>query len=296
MATSKFKLAAFESEWSENKRKDLIFLARTAEAAERYDDMCKCMHSLVTLVSSGRESGEEPLSVDERNLLSVAYKNVIGARRASWRTLNAESQDESKDHLVNKYKKQVEIELNKICKEVIKLLEDELIIKADINKWLHRDEKHNALDGECDVKFSSPETKVPGEAQIFYLKMAGDYYRYLAEAVKSEESELATHDYYRDAFDLSQKVLEPTHPIRLGLALNYSVCFYEILKQKKKACQLAKDAFDEAISKLDKLEEADYKDSTLIMQLLRDNLTLWTSTDGDDDEDGERVEDNQDGD
>merc|ERR1712099_73463 len=117
--------------------------------------------------------------------------------------------------------------------------------------------------------------------------MAGDYYRYLAEAVESDapdspEKQSAT--FYKEAFELSEKVLEPTHPIRLGLALNYSVCFYEILKDKKKACQLAKDAFDEAISKLDKLEEVDYKDSTLIMQLLRDNLTLWTSTDeeGDD--------------
>ena len=71
--------------------------------------------------------------------------------------------------------------------------------------------------------------------------------------------------------------LSPTHPIRLGLALNYSVCYYEILKESKKACELAKKAFDEAISKLDQLDEASYKDSTLIMQLLRDNLTLWTS-------------------
>ena len=75
--------------------------------------------------------------------------------------------------------------------------------------------------------------------------------------------------------------LSPTHPIRLGLALNYSVCFYEILKEPKKACDLAKKAFDEAISKLDQLDEASYKDSTLIMQLLRDNLTLWTSDQGD---------------
>merc|ERR1712233_207661 len=100
-----------------------------------------------------------------------------------------------------------------------------------------------------------------------------------------DENEKSSADYYKRAFELSQIVLEPTHPIRLGLALNYSVCFYEILKDKKKACQLAKDAFDEAISKLDKLEESDYKDSTLIMQLLRDNLTLWTSTDNDEEND-----------
>jgi len=77
------------------------------------------------------------------------------------------------------------------------------------------------------------------------------------------------------------------HPIRLGLALNFSVCYYEILKDQSKACELAKSAFDAAISKLDSIDEASYKDSTLIMQLLRDNLTLWTTTDNNEDDGAE---------
>jgi len=71
--------------------------------------------------------------------------------------------------------------------------------------------------------------------------------------------------------------LAPTHPIRLGLALNFSVFYYEILNSAERACRLAKAAFDDAIAELDTLSEESYKDSTLIMQLLRDNLTLWTS-------------------
>jgi len=271
---SKFDLGSFQDAWSDDKRKDLVFLARTAEAAERYDDMCKCMRQLVV------DMGKNPLSVDERNLLSVAYKNVIGARRASWRTLNAESQDEKNTELITTYKKSVEDELSGICNDVIKLLTKTLI---DEEKIKAIDKMAQSEDTEKQNEAKSPE----GEAQVFYLKMAGDYYRYLAEAVTTAENEKKAAEYYKKAFELSEKVLEPTHPIRLGLALNYSVCFYEILKDKKKACQLAKDAFDEAISKLDKLEEADYKDSTLIMQLLRDNLTLWTSTDGDDQNDGD---------
>jgi 14-3-3 protein epsilon len=77
--------------------------------------------------------------------------------------------------------------------------------------------------------------------------------------------------------DIALTELAPTHPIRLGLALNFSVFYYEIVNSPDHACTLAKQAFDEAIAELDTLGEESYKDSTLIMQLLRDNLTLWTS-------------------
>ncbi len=81
--------------------------------------------------------------------------------------------------------------------------------------------------------------------------------------------------------------LSPTIPVLLGLALNYSVFYYEILNNPDKvclsidieqqACELAKHAFDSAVADLDSLQENDYKDATLILQLLRDNLTLWTT-------------------
>lgn len=58
--------------------------------------------------------------------------------------------------------------------------------------------------------------------------------------------------------------------------------YYEILNSPDRACHLAKQAFDDAIAELDSLSEESYRDSTLIMQLLRDNLTLWTSSDGGD--------------
>jgi len=93
---------------------------------------------------------------------------------------------------------------------------------------------------------------------------------------------------YQEAFDIAKSKMQPTHPIRLGLALNFSVFYYEILNSPDRACHLAKQAFDDAIAELDTLNEDSYKDSTLIMQLLRDNLTLWTSdTTGDADEGGD---------
>merc|ERR1719239_2051189 len=107
--------------------------------------------------------------------------------------------------------------------------------------------------------------------------MIGDYYRYLTEAFKTTgDYKDQCNQFYENAMKIATETLEATHPTRLGLALNYSVCHYEILDQPKEACSLAKKAFDEAIEKLDNLNDVSYRDSTLIMQLLRDNLTIWS--------------------
>lgn len=109
--------------------------------------------------------------------------------------------------------------------------------------------------------------------------MKGDYYRYLGEFMTGDERKKvidSAQDSYRVASEAAEQ-LKTTHPIRLGLALNYSVFHYEILNQPDIACKLAKSAFDNAITDLEQLEEEEYRDSATIMQLLRDNLTLWTS-------------------
>ena len=113
---------------------------------------------------------------------------------------------------------------------------------------------------------------------VIYRK--GDYYRYLAEFATAEErKDVAENSLlaYKGASEIATTELSPTHPIRLGLALNFSVFYYEILNSAQRACRLAKLAFDDAIAELDTLSEDSYKDSTLIMQLLRDNLTLWAN-------------------
>jgi len=229
----------------------LVYEAKLSEQAERYDEMVECMRNVAT--SEGNE-----LSVEERNLLSVAYKNVIGSRRASWRVLSSiEQREEQKASdsprlpLIKKFRSQVEKELAKICQDVVDILEKHLIPNASL-----------------------------AEAKVFFYKMKGDYYRYLAEFLTGDERKTASENSltaYKEASSIAATELSPTHPIRLGLALNYSVFYYEIMNNPDNACQLAKQAFDEAIAELDSLPEESYKDSTLIMQLLRDNLTLWTS-------------------
>lgn len=212
-----------------------------------------------------KDTGE--LTVEERNLLSVAYKNVIGARRASWRIISSiEQKEENKGNTTHvettkEYRSKIETELNGICKDILEILDKNLIASAKV-----------------------------GESQVFYFKMKGDYHRYLAEFSSAEDrKDAATKslEAYTEATEVAETCLPPTHPIRLGLALNFSVFYYEIFNSPENACQLAKKAFDDAIAELDTLNEDSYKDSTLIMQLLRDNLTLWKSDQ--DGEDGENV-------
>merc|ERR1711998_364465 len=111
-------------------------------------------------------------------------------------------------------------------------------------------------------------------------KMKADYYRYIAEFSSDAKKTAAAENArlaYEDAKNVAEKDLAVTHPIRLGLALNYSVFQYEVLANPDEACKMARTAFEDAIAELDNVAEDSYKDATLIMQLLRDNLTLWTS-------------------
>nr|XP_043638668.1 14-3-3 protein 9-like [Erigeron canadensis] len=233
-----------------SERDVFVYTAKLAEQAERYDEMVEAMKKVAKL-------GEE-LTVEERNLLSVGYKNVIGARRASWRILSSiEQKEESRGNdenakRIKEYRKKVESELDTICNDIMNVIDEHLI----------------------------PSCGGSGESNVFYYKMKGDYYRYLAE-FKSGNDKKDVADLSMKAYEAATKTadaeLPSTHPIRLGLALNFSVFYYEIMNSVERACHLAKQAFDDAISELDTLNEESYKDSTLIMQLLRDNLTLWTS-------------------
>jgi len=239
--------------------KTLEALSQAAEAAERYEDMVKIMETLVTR----KLEKQDELSPDQRNLLSVAYKNVVGAKRSAWRVLNEDNQLDTAQELVTKYKKRVEGELEDTCTKILEVLEKLSGQNGDRMKNEEDEDKKKSLK----------------ECQVFYLKMIGDYYRYLTEAFPEDKYKSSCSKYYNEAMEIAEEALEATHPTRLGLALNFSVCYYEILNEPKQACDLAKKAFDEAIEKLDSLSDVSYRDSTLIMQLLRDNLTIWNQTD-----------------
>lgn len=226
------------------KREQLIITAKLAEQCERYDEILVCMKRATKMNAL--------LTSEERNLLSVAYKNIIGARRSCWRSVSTlEQKEEAKREknltLIRGFKKQVEKELSEICADVLDLLDKYLIPAADND-----------------------------ESRVYYYKMKGDYHRYYAEIESGTEIQknLALEAYTKASQFIAS--LKPTSPIRLGLALNFSVFYYEILKSPDKGCQLARQAFEEALSDPEVLDEEQHKEAALIMQLLRDNLALWT--------------------
>jgi 14-3-3 protein epsilon len=128
-------------------REDSVYLAKLAEQAERYEGQsvskivaCHPPNSspCAEMVENMKRvaSSDQELTVEERNLLSVAYKNVIGARRASWRIVSSiEQKEESKGNelqvsMIKGYREKIESELAKICEDILDVLEKHLIPSA----------------------------------------------------------------------------------------------------------------------------------------------------------------------
>ncbi|KAA6345065.1 MAG: putative 14-3-3 protein, partial [Streblomastix strix] len=201
-------------------RADAIYMAKLQEQAERYEEMADSMKKVAQLNSE--------FSAEERNLFSVAYKNVIGTRRAAWRITSAIEQkeeargDAAKVAKIKAYREVIEKELTKICNEIFTLIDKNLIPSA-----------------------------TSGESKVFFHKMKGDYCRYMAEYTSGDARKEAADKSlgaYQSASKIAQSDLPPTNPIRLGLALNFSVFYYEILNAPDQACTMAKQAFDDAIA------------------------------------------------
>jgi len=241
-------------------REHLIELAEIADRSDRYTDMARYMRQISEI--------EKPLSSHERNLFSVAYKNVIGKLRASWRISQEIKRREGKIsktedigvEIPEELMAKLEVEMNEVCEDVFALIKDELLplVEAPVNpdEW---------------------------EAKTSYIKMRADYFRYKAEYTRGEEKDAAiekARQSYEEATAICAdptNVLKPGNPICLGLALNYSVFHFEIEKDIVKANMLAKEAFDKGLACIgdDGHDNLSYTDTSIILQLIRDNLVLW---------------------
>lgn len=227
-----------------------VYLAMLAEQCSRFEDMTDFLEEMV-------KSKKEDLSSDERNLLSIAYKNTISLRRQAVRTLLAYEMKEKKKEesaylpYIIEYKGRIENELAELCQKIVNNIDTYLIPKA-----------------------TEPE------AQVFYHKMKADYYRYIAENVEGEQKKAfadSSLKSYNEATEAA-KALSIANPIRLGLALNFSVFHYEVLGSQDTACQIAKETLDLAKKELANVDEDDeeHRDAFSIINLLQENLNMWT--------------------
>merc|ERR1711970_216849 len=255
MGASNLNKMAEEQPQRNDMAKSALEMAKIAEQAERYEDMVAEMKKIVDDGVKGDE-----LSVEERNLISVGYKNMMSVRRTAWRTIQQVEEEEARKNSTPGAAENLAAYKQNIASEVFDLIDQ---VCANIVK-VYTDE-------------SSPLKATKEEVLVFFLKMEGDYYRYGAEITEKDardDYKKKAHGSYEKAQTLAQGLKE-TNPIRLGLALNYSVFYYELCDEKAMASELAQAAFDQAIDQLDSLGEDAYRDSTLIMQLLKDNLSLW---------------------
>jgi 14-3-3 protein epsilon len=219
-----------------------IFLARVAEQAERFEDMVDFLQMVL------KKKGAAVTS-DERNLLSVAFKNLISSKRAACRTITAIEQNPKYAKFaadLDTYKKEIEGKLTDDCNKIIDMINNDVLAK------------------DCEA-----------EPKAFFAKMVGDYYRYIAENAKDSLLESVKQKALESYNQANGIELPPCNPIKLGLALNFSVFHYEVMKNHKAACELADKALQEALEKIDELEEDDFRDAKSIIELLKENLTLW---------------------
>jgi 14-3-3 protein epsilon len=221
-----------------------IFMARVAEQAERFDDMVAYLQKVVS-------SKSEDFTTEERNLLSVGFKNQIGSKRTAIRTISAIEQNPKYSKFnsgLATYKKQIEKELYDQCISIVNIVKD-----------------------SCMKVASTDETNA------FFYKMIGDYYRYVAECASGEELETVKNGALEN-YTLANTAclsLNPCNPIRLGLALNFSVFHYEVMNNHKQACELGEAALSDALEKIDDVDEETFRDAKSIIELLKENLSLW---------------------
>ena len=199
----------------------------------------------------------EDFTIDERNLLSVGFKNLIGSQRGAIRTIGAIEQNPKYQKFstaLSEYKQKIEKELYEQCMRIVNIVKD-----------------------NC-LKLAAED-----ESKAFFHKMIGDYYRYVAESAHEstlEEVKNGALEGYKEAETLS-KGLNACNPIRLGLALNFSVFYYEVMNDHKKACELGEVALTEALEKIDDVDEETFRDAKSIIELLKENLSLWKEEEAD---------------
>ena len=208
-------------------------MARVCEQAQRYSDMLNFVK--LALVEKG-----EDVSTDERNLLSVACKNLINSKRTARRTVIAvETNPKYADFLpsLQEYKQSMESQIRDDCRMIVALVTENVLSKSSTKE----------------------------ESRVFFAKMAGDYYRYQSEVVVGEEKSAAIKNARFSYEEAMQIKLPSCSQLRLSLVLNYAVFFHEVLGEGEAASKVINTALQEATDKIDDLSDAEFRVVKVIM-------------------------------
>lgn len=239
---------------SELSREENVFMAKLYESTEKFDKMVECINSYVI---------KNPvLNKEEVNLLSSGYKNVINRKRIAWRDLVTKNNE---DLSTKKKKAEIVAELKKEAEDEIISIADRLLVIIE--------------------KYLIPNAKTD-ENKVLFLKMKADFYRYKAEITDGkeyEENHKLSESAYSEGYKLSEQ-LPISNPVRMGLTLNFSVLYYEVKLQREKALSIAEKAYAESLTIIDELDKTLSKDTLLIIQLLKDNISKWKN-DGEEESD-----------
>mmetsp|Transcript_4257 Transcript_4257/g.4394 ORF Transcript_4257/g.4394 Transcript_4257/m.4394 type:complete len:280 (+) Transcript_4257:3-842(+) len=248
-------------------RKDLIYMTKIYTKANRFEEAIEFSLAYIEL--------NPVLTNDERNLFVTAFKNQMSKKRSAWRKIHNNEKKVLKEDFENNVKSKNP--KNDYLKEIKHKIEKEL--RTAISLML------NALNN-----YLLPPCEENPESAVFYLKLKGDYCRYLSEITGGEDREGAiaeAEDNYNTAYHISEETLPITSVTRLGLCLNYSVFLWEVKLMQQEAALVAQNAFNQVIDRLEDLEKIKAKDAILIIQLLKENLMMWSKEIVDDGEEEE---------
>lgn len=212
-------------------------MAKVAQECEQNED---CVSYMREVIQQGC-----PLSYNERNLISAAYKGIVSPLRDTLRLL----QDDCHHYDTSAAAREVSELLAARCDEVVGLVRATLLPSA-----------------------TEPEVKV------FYMKMAADYLRYKWEGAPPagrDEVCAQCRQAYQDAAKLADTSLPAYHPLRLGLCLNFAVFIYEVLGDARAAYQLALKAYSESSSGINQLSPDSKEEAMHTIELLLENIKLW---------------------
>ncbi|OHS94756.1 14-3-3 protein [Tritrichomonas foetus] len=214
-----------------------VFMAKVVQECGKNEE---CVGFMKDVINQGR-----PLSYNERNLISAAYKGIVGPLRDSLRLL----QEDNHDYDVAGPIIEISEMLSQKCEEVISLIRNTLL----------------------------PSVTEP-EVRIFYIKMVADYYRYKWEGTPDKnrpEVAQKCKAAYQEAATLADTSLPTYHPLRLGLSLNFAVFIYEILGETSEAYELASKAYTEAGTGINQLSPESKEEAQHTIDLLSENISLW---------------------